>query len=315
MEKVLVILPDNNKGRYITKGYANAFADFNYFVIEKKIFDLNVEEVLKIKPHLIFCFWSDIGQNTLLIDFFEKLSDFNVNFIHIAELISDIPLLFRKRANHFCFSADSQDKKYLVKLAIDAKNYKTKFLKYKYTITFAGNPAYANREEILAALIFNFGPINIFCRSFDFYQSLDDMYKNKLLDDNYLELYRASYQGYLENQKDLADIYCSSKINIDMTNLDGKDFNYRNLEVLASNGFLITPYNDFIVKQFDDGKDIETYKNTEQLIDKIEFYLKNLNIAQSIAYNGKKNAISNHSFCDRLKSILKVIYGEDFSNR
>ena len=33
-----------------------------------------------------------------------------------------------------------------------------------------------------------------------------------------------------------------------------------------------------------------------------------------IAYNGKKNAISNHAFCDRLKSILKVIYGEDFSN-
>ena len=100
-----------------------------------------------------------------------------------------------------------------------------------------------------------------------------------------------------------------------MPNIDGKNMNYRTLEVLASNGFLLTPYNDLVVKQFDDGKDIETYKNPEQLVDKINFYLKNLNLAQSIAYNGKKNAVSNHSFCDRLKSILKVIYGEDFSNR
>ena len=56
MDKVFIIQPDNNKGKYITKGYASAFADFNYFVIEKKIFDLNIEEVSKIKPHIVFCF-------------------------------------------------------------------------------------------------------------------------------------------------------------------------------------------------------------------------------------------------------------------
>lgn len=314
MDKVFIIQPDNNKGKYITKGYASAFADFNYFVIEKKIFDLNIEEVLKIKPHIVFCFWSDIVQNETLINFFEQLSCENIDFIHVAEVLKDIPVQFRKKSNHYCFASDNKDKKYLIKMAINAKDYKVKFNGYKYTITFAGNPASQQREELLAVLIYNFGPINIFCRSFDFYQSLDDMYKNKLLNDNYIELYRASYQGYVENQKELANIYCSSKINIDMQNPDGKNLNYRTLEVLASNGFLLTPYNDFVVKQFDDGKDIETYKNAEQLIDKINFYLKNLNLSQSIAYNGKKNAISNHSFCDRLKSILKVIYGEDFSN-
>ena len=314
MDKVFIIQPDNNKGKYITKGYASAFADLNYFVIEKKIFDLSIDEVLKIKPHVVFCFWSDIVQNEALISFLEELSNQEIYFIHVAEVLNDIPVEFREKENHFCFSTDNQDEERLVKMAINAKNYKVNFNGYKYTITFAGNPALKNREEVLASLIYNFGPINIFCRSFDFYQSLDDMHKYNLLDDNFLELYRASYQGYVENQKELANIYCSSKINIDMENTDGKSLNYRTLEVLVSNGFLLTPYNDFVVKQFDDGKDLETYKNKEELVDKIGFYLKNLNLAQSIAYNGKKNAITNHSFCDRLKSILKVIYGEDFSN-
>lgn len=315
MDKVFIIQPDNNKGKYITNGYASAFSDFNYFIFERKIFDLNVEEIAKIQPHVVFCFWSDIVQNEALISFFEQISCENIDFIHVAEVLKDIPVQFRKKSNHFCFSSDNKDKKYFVNMAINAKDYKVKFDRYKYTIAFAGNPALDNREEILANLIYNFGPINIFCRSFDFYKSLDDMHKNNLLNDNYLELYRASYQGYVENQKELASIYSSSKINIDMPNIDGKNMNYRTLEVLASNGFLLTPYNDLVVKQFDDGKDIETYKNPEQLVDKINFYLKNLNLAQSIAYNGKKNAVSNHSFCDRLKSILKVIYGEDFSNR
>ena len=70
-----------------------------------------------------------------------------------------------------------------------------------------------------------------------------------------------------------------------------------------------------VIKYFDDGKEIETYSSDFELIDKVNFYLKNLNIAQLIAYNGKKNAVSNHSFYDRLKSMLKVIYGKDFSSR
>ena len=49
MEKVLVILPDNNKGRYIAKGYSSAFRNMSYFVIEKKIYDLNVDEIKKIQ--------------------------------------------------------------------------------------------------------------------------------------------------------------------------------------------------------------------------------------------------------------------------
>ena len=87
------------------------------------------------------------------------------------------------------------------------------------------------------------------------------------------------------------------------------------MEILASGGFLISPYSELITRTFEDGKEIETYKNDSELVDKINFYLNNANLAQLIASKGKKNVVSNHSFYDRLKVMLKEIYGKDSRNR
>ncbi|MBQ8887267.1 MAG: glycosyltransferase [Candidatus Gastranaerophilales bacterium] len=315
MEKVLVILSDNNKGKFIAKGFSSAFKELHYFVYEKKIYDLNIEEINKISPNIIFVLWTDMTQRDVLIDFLNTYENKSSSFIHSAELLSHIDNSFINKKNHFVFTSDSKNKKFKFLHSVSPKDYKSKFSGYSYNITFAGNPAYRNREELLAKLVYNFGPINIFCRSYDFYKSLDDIQKNSLLDDYMLELYKSSYKGYVESQKELSKIYISSKINIDIENENPKNLNYRFLEVLASGGFLIAPHNNKIVKYFEDGKEFETYSSDFELIDKIEFYLKNLNIAQLIAYNGKKNVVSNHSFYDRLKSMLKVIYGKDFSSR
>lgn len=315
MDKVYVITPDNNKGKYITNGYVSAFKDLSYFVMERKIYDLNVDEIKNFKPHLIFCFWSEIKQNATITEFLNNTENKDIIYIHLAEKKEDIPTEFLKKEHNFCFYTDSKTKKNLILPCIRAKDYKTKFRGYKYSITFAGNPSYENREEILAKLIQNYGPINIFCRSFDFYKSLEDIEKKNLLSKDFLELYKVSYQGYVENQKELAVIYATSKINLDIANPNKKQINYRSLEILASGGFLLAEKTDPLVRQFEDGKEIETYKTIEELIDKIDFYKKNLNIAQAIIQNGKKNAISNHSYIDRLKKVLKTVYGKDISNR
>ena len=313
MDKVLVILPDNNKGKYIAKAYSNAFRGFSFFVYERKIYDLSLQEIHQINPDVVFTFWSDMDKNDTLIDFFSSLNLKDVVFINCAELLSDIPKFLQKKS--YCFTSDSEKAKYKNILAVNAKDYKTKFKGYKYSITFAGNPAYSNREKILATLIKNFGQINIFCRSFDFYKSLDDILALGLLSESEIELYRASYRGYVENQKDLSEIFVSSKINIDLINPNKKNINYRFFEILASCGFLMSYYNEKSLYNFEEGKDYEVFDDEIDLVDKINFYLKNANIAQSIAYNGRKHVASNHSFYDRLKKILKVVYGEDFSNR
>ena len=315
MDKVLVILSDNNKGKFISKGFANAFRDLSFFVYEKKVYDLNVEEIKIINPKIIFIFWTNINYVNELKIFLDNYNNSETLFIHCGELCKDIAFKCSNKNNHYLFCSDSKLKKFKYITSVDAKEYKTKFRGYKYDITFAGNPAYKEREYLLVKLIYNFGPINIFCRSFDFYRSVEDIQKQNLLDDYFLELYRQSYKGYVETQKELSKIYSSSKINIDMS----KDYNnstrYRTFEIMASGGFLISQKSNELITQFENGKEIETYETADELIDKIRFYLSNLNIAQYIAVNGKKNTVSNHSFYDRLKNMLKVIYGKNFSNR
>ena len=144
---------------------------------------------------------------------------------------------------------------------------------------------------------------------------MDKIEKTELLNEYFLELYKQSYKGYVETTKDLAEIYASTKINIDLEDEPPKIINYRALEILASGGFLISKYNKDIIKYLDDGKDFETFKTDAELSEKINFYMKNLNIAQMIALRGKQNAVSNFIYTDRLRKILKVIYGKDFSSR
>lgn len=315
MDKVLVIIPDNNKGKFIAKGFSSAFKEFSYFVIEKKIYDLNLEEIQKIKPDIIFTFWSDVMQGNELEHFFENYENDETIYIHISELIADIPDSLKKKENNYCFSYDNKKKKYRIIPSILPKDYKNKFNGYRYALTFAGNPAIEQREEILSKLVYNFGVINIFCRSYDFYKSVDDIFRKGLLNEKYIDLYRESYRGYVEDQKSLSQIYSASKVNLDMPDETNKPVNYRCLEILASGGFVISPYNDVIITNFEDGKEIETYKNDSELIDKIRFYMTNTNIARLISSKGKKNTASNHSFYDRLKSILKVIYGKNSCSR
>lgn len=315
MEKVLVIIPDNNKGKYISKGFSSAFKDLSYYVNEKKIYDLNIEEIKKYSPDIIFSFWSDLSQNSELKEFINNFNNDKTVFIHYAELYKDIPNEYEDKTNHYLYSYDNKKKKYRIIPAVIPEDYKRKFTGYKYLITFAGNPAYKNRELILAKLIYHFGIINIFCRSYDFYKSVDDIYKEKLLNDKFIDLYRESYRGYVENQKELSYIYSSTKVNLDILNPNKKPINYRCMEILASGGFVISSYNDMIIKYFEDGKEIETYKTDSELIDKIRFYMNNANLAQLISAKGKKNVVSNHSFYDRLKIMLKGIYGKDSCNR
>ena len=314
MDKALIILSDNNKGKFTSKGFSAAFKELSYFVIEKKIYDLNLSEISKIQPDIIFIFWTDMTQKGTLETFLSNYKNEKTTFIHCAEFAADIPLNYKTLDSHYVFACDLPQKKNRYLASVNPKDYKTKFNGYNYNITFSGNPSYKNREIILSKLVRNFGTVNIFARSYDFYKSVDDIYKCRLLDDFFMEAYRASYRGYVDSTSELAQIYASSKINIDIENEIPKSISYRCLEIMASGGFVIAPNNKELVKRFEDGKELETYVNDDDLADKIKFYMKNLNIAQLIALNGKRAAVGNCSFYDRLKTMLKVIYGKDISN-
>jgi len=179
---------------------------------------------------------------------------------------------------------------------INLDKYKTYFSGYKHTISFVGNPSVEGNLKVLCELIKVFKTkINIFSTEKLFKKSIEIIKEKNFLNEEYLIIYSNCYRDLVEKEEYLSNIYNSSKINL---NIDLKGTSLKNLqlfEILASGGFLITNEKKDLADFFKPSKHLETYKNTNDLIDKIDFYLKNLDIAQKIAQNGKFELIKNSS--------------------
>lgn len=303
-------------------GFANGFELNKCLVKTKMVDELSEVDISKFKPDMIlgydYSFLMDEACTKIikqsgcknLVCYFadEPKGKFALGERHhlYEELKKFNPKIFIWDKN---FLNDFSNSTYLP-LAINPDKYlMAGFLGYKYSISFVGRPLTDIRQEILCELVKTFkNKLHIFSYEKHFLKSIEEIKEKNLLDDNDLEIYSKCWEGFIEKEEDLAKIYNSSKINLNI-NLQGKSsINYRVFEVLAAGGFLLTDEREDINKYFKVSKHLETYKNTTDLIDKINFYLKNLNIAQRIAQLGKFEVIENHVFSARARNILKTVF-------
>lgn len=309
MKKILVIQPELEKELFISQGFAKAFRALGIAVVEKPFKNITPEELKDTKFDFVFNCEKKIVP---LLD--KKFVDSvqTETYVHFLEDISGLKNceIFDLK-NNFIFSSDKsltkeRSTRFLTP-AIDAPSYKTRFQEYKYAITFAGKVESLQRLKILTKIIENFGEINIFADIDDFNKSIKLIEKENLLNGFMLSLYKNSYRGYKRTQEELGKLYSQTKINIDLGKENADKLNYRVFEVLASGGFLLAEDNNYIKTYFEDGKELETFKTTDEAVDKIRFYLQNLNLAQSIAMNGKRRVSTSYTFKDRAKEILTTI--------
>lgn len=319
MKKIYTILPISPSECFITKGFADGFRKLGYFVQEKDVREVTIEEIEKFNPEFIF------GYNySYLIN--KKLSESLINnnkykFIHYFGSEPDSKFAYEdrpelldliKQTNANIFVWDSKclneiEGSIYLPLGVNPKQYKTTFNGYQHKISFVGRPQTQKRQEIIVQLIKNFGPISLFCNRDNFEKSLNEMLQQNLFNSEELEWYKESYKGYLKTPEELSEVYNSSKININVTEKGKDNINYRVFEVLASSAFLLTDETPDLYRHFEVGKELEVYTNIEDLVDKTRFYLKNLNFTQAIARAGRKNVVNNHSFKDRASKLLKLV--------
>lgn len=168
------------------------------------------------------------------------------------------------------------------------KNSEINFSGYKYSISFVGNPSNVKYLNIFCDLIKIFGrKLHIFSSKNQFLKSVEIIKEKELLDKIDLEIYSNCWSGFYEKEEDLAKIYNSSKINLHLQIYKEIKKDKQIFEILASGGFLITTETEDLEKYFEPSKHLETFKDTYDLIDKINFYLNNLNLAQKIASLGR----------------------------
>ncbi|MDC7293583.1 glycosyltransferase [Butyrivibrio sp. DSM 10294] len=110
----------------------------------------------------------------------------------------------------------------------------------------------------------------------------------------------------LNSKTELPKAYYLSKINIGTTlHSITSGIPLRTFEVMGVGGFLLTNFQPEIPELFEIGKEIEVYKDFDEMEDKVKFYLENEEARKQIAINGCKAVRENYNIYKQLGKILE----------
>ncbi len=115
-------------------------------------------------------------------------------------------------------------------------------------------------------------------------------------------------KGSANTLTEMPKIFHASKINLNMTMRPIETgLSLRIWDVLGCGGFLISNYQAEIPEYFEIGKDLEVYESTEDLINKIDYYLHHDEERMEIAINGYEKVAKYHTYEVRLADMIHVL--------
>lgn len=304
MNKVLIIIPDKLPQKLIMRGLCRGFKANKYYVLTSFENELEYDYINSIKPEIIMSYGAFSSESVILKQYLKANKNVK-NLVYFADA-KDCDAKFPARTLVFASDRYINKKFCYLPLAISSRTYGREFERYKYTISFVGNPNLQKRVQILAEIVKAFGNnLAVFCRKSQFEGSVKKI--EKYLTKDELVTYKYAYKGFLEDERAISEVLNSSKINLNIITKFDMSLNFHAFETLAAGGFLLTNNAWAANEFFDLARDLETYENVYDLVDKIKFYLKRIDTAQIIAQNGKSAIRQGHTFKDRVKVILQCI--------
>ena len=273
----------------------------NYFKYGKAIMNKKVLNLIKKEnPDIIlFAFFNDeiyietlfnlkkIKAKTVIISCDEDLK--YENYYKFISLFFDY-----KIASQEMVKLDyEKDKHKNVFFHKDYNTYKLKpiNIEKKYDVTFIGRPK-ADRAEMLSFLVKNKIKLALFGWDWYNYPDLKDVYKGPLNSEDYNKVLN-------ETKINLCFTKSGYEEEKNLYNWKGKAF-----EVPQTKSFQLIEYFHLINSFFKNKKETDTFKNKEELLEKVKYYLKNEKEREKIAENSYKKI--NHSY--NREEDLKIIF-------
>lgn len=111
--------------------------------------------------------------------------------------------------------------------------------------------------------------------------------------------------NYLE---ELPNAYRFSKINMNLT-MRGitSGVPLRVFDIMGVGGFSMTNYQPDVDELFSPGKDIEVYHSFDEMVEKVEYYLRHDDVRQKIAFEGARTISENYTIEKQVGKMLEVI--------
>jgi spore maturation protein CgeB len=109
--------------------------------------------------------------------------------------------------------------------------------------------------------------------------------------------------------KEMYEIFAQSKIVINRHINVAGDYanNMRMFEATAMGALLITDAKKNMDEFFKVGKEVVTYQNSKDLIEKVKYYLKHDKEREKIAKAGQKRTLKDHTYDVRMKKLDKIL--------
>lgn len=119
---------------------------------------------------------------------------------------------------------------------------------------------------------------------------------------------RSKATGESVYMRDKAACFNASKIVINtLFPMELGGINARAFEVAGCGGFQLITHSDAVARHFEPGKEIETFRDTGELREKIRYYLDHDNERRAIAEAGRKRAHAEHTYRHRLQQMLHTM--------
>lgn len=107
------------------------------------------------------------------------------------------------------------------------------------------------------------------------------------------------------SQYDMIKIFNQTKINLNFTgNQTTNQIKGRNFEIPGTNSFMITEKTVHLEDYYQPDKEIVIYDNTDDLIDKIRYYLKHESERKQIAQNAYERTLADHTYEKRFLKLF-----------
>lgn len=115
------------------------------------------------------------------------------------------------------------------------------------------------------------------------------------------------YKGEAIGEKVLK-IYLSSKIVLNIHDPEAREgLNTRTFDILACGASELVDYRNNLETHFKIGDEIASFKNNKELIESINYYLKNEGLLKEISYNGRQRVLNEHTWVHRINSLINTI--------
>lgn len=108
-------------------------------------------------------------------------------------------------------------------------------------------------------------------------------------------------------ESDMSKVFNLSKINLNITIPSIETgLPQRVWDIIGSGGFCMTNYQPEIEEYFEIGKDIECFRNFDELRAKVRFYLTHEDARLQVLMNGYEKVRSKHTYAHRISEMMKM---------